>query len=212
MKRIENEFGVSKALPNETNGGRVDVVVAKHGSGDYKTIQEAVDGAGKRTKTSRRYVIRVKQGTYEEYVIVGSQSNNIMIIGDGMGKTVITGDRSNDTKFTTFESATFLAKGDGLVLKNMTIRNTAGPENKQAVALRSDSDASAFHKCSFEGFQDTLYLRDSRQFFKQCDIYGTVAFICGDAKSVRYSHGDHPAELTRSRHKSGSTRMIRVGS
>ncbi|VVB06782.1 unnamed protein product [Arabis nemorensis] len=186
-KGMKRKFGILKALPIEspsTNGGRVDVVVAKDGSGDYKTIQEAVDGAGKRTKTSRRYVIRVKQGTYEEYVIVGSQSNNIMIIGDGIGKTVITGDRSNGTGFSTYESATFLAKGDGLVLKNMTIRNTAGPENKQAVALRSDSDASAFHRCSFEGFQDTLYVRASRQFFKECDIYGTVDFICGYAAVV----------------------------
>ncbi|VVA99196.1 unnamed protein product [Arabis nemorensis] len=188
MKRIENEFGVSKALPIKTpstNDGRVDVVVAKDGSGDYKTIQEAIDGAGiKRTNRSRRYVILVKQGVYNEYVIVGSKSKNMMIIGEGMGKTIITGDRSNGTGFSTFESATFLAKGDGLVLKNMTIRNTAGPENKQAVALRSDSDASAFHKCSFEGFQDTLYVRVSRQFFKECEIYGTVDFIFGDAAVV----------------------------
>ncbi|VVB06818.1 unnamed protein product [Arabis nemorensis] len=187
MKTKEKYFGVLKqgAIESPTNGGRVDAVVALDGSGDYKTIQKAIDGAGiKRTNRSRRYVILVKQGVYKEYVIVGSKSNNLMIIGEGMGKTIITGDRSNGTGFRTFESATFLAKGDSLVLKNMTIKNTAGPENEQAVALLSYSDASAFHRCRIEGFQDTLYVSASRQFFKECEIYGTVDFIFGDAAVI----------------------------
>lgn len=77
-----------------------------------------------------------------------------------------------------------VAEGDGLVARDMTIRNTAGPENNQAVALRSDSDMSAFYRCSIEGYQDTLYVHSGRQFFRQCDIYGTVDFIFGNAAAV----------------------------
>ncbi|XP_010426712.1 PREDICTED: putative pectinesterase/pectinesterase inhibitor 38 [Camelina sativa] len=187
-KRLETkwkEFGTSKVemktAPSITIGEKVDVVVAQDGSGDYKTIQEAVNGAGKRPKGSPRYVIHVKQGVYEEYVTVGIKSNNMMIIGDGIGKTIITGDKSKGRGFSTFKSATFVAEGDGFVGRDMTIRNTAGPEKHQAVALRSDSDMSVFYRCSIEGYQDTLYVHSGRQFFRECDVYGTVDFIFGNA-------------------------------
>lgn len=66
----------------------------------------------------------------------------------------------------------------------MTFENTAGPENMQAVAMRADSDISVFYNCSFKGYQDTLYVHQNRQFYRNCDIYGTVDFIFGNAITV----------------------------
>lgn len=77
-----------------------------------------------------------------------------------------------------------VAEGDGFVARDMTIRNTAGPENKQAVALRSDSDRSVYYRCSIQGYQDTLYVHSGRQFFRECNIYGTVDFIFGNAAAL----------------------------
>ena len=74
--------------------------------------------------------------------------------------------------------------GDGFIARGITFRNTAGPQNHQAVALRSGSDLSVFYLCGFEGYQDTLYVHSQRQFYKQCDIYGTVDFIFGNAAVV----------------------------
>lgn len=74
--------------------------------------------------------------------------------------------------------------GEGFVGVNMTIRNTAGPEKHQAVALRNGADLSAFYSCSFEGYQDTLYAHSLRQFYRECDVYGTVDFIFGNAAMV----------------------------
>lgn len=76
------------------------------------------------------------------------------------------------------------AVGDGFIARGITIRNTAGPQNHQAVALRSGSDLSVFYQCSFEGYQDTLYVHSERQFYRECDIYGTVDFIFGNAAVV----------------------------
>ena len=74
--------------------------------------------------------------------------------------------------------------GQGFVGMNITIRNTAGAVKHQAVAVRNGADLSTFYNCSFEGYQDTLYTHSPRQFYKQCDVYGTVDFIFGNAAVV----------------------------
>lgn len=76
------------------------------------------------------------------------------------------------------------ATGDGFIAQDITFRNTAGAANHQAVAFRSGSDLSVFYKCSFEGYQDTLYVHSERQFYRECNIYGTVDFIFGNAAVV----------------------------
>ncbi|OMP00611.1 Pectinesterase, catalytic [Corchorus olitorius] len=151
------------------------------GSGGVKTIKEAIAAASKRTG-SGRYVIQVKAGTYNENVEI--KLKNIMLVGDGKGKTIITGSRSVKGGSTTFNSATVAVVGDGFIARGITFRNTAGAKNEQAVALRSGSDLSVFYQCSFEGYQDTLYTHSERQFYRDCDIYGTVDFIFGNAAVV----------------------------
>ncbi|KAK9068257.1 hypothetical protein SSX86_012368 [Deinandra increscens subsp. villosa] len=175
--------GDRKLLQSSSPASQANVVVAQDGSGNFKTIGEAVAAAGKRSG-SGRYVIYVKAGTYKENIEIGSKLKNIMIVGDGIGKTIITGSKSVGGGATTFNSATVAAVGDGFIGRGITVRNTAGPQNHQAVALRSGSDLSVFYQCSFEGYQDTLYVHSDRQFYRQCDIYGTVDFIFGNAAVV----------------------------
>ncbi|XP_071718119.1 pectinesterase 2-like [Rutidosis leptorrhynchoides] len=172
-----------RKLLQTTSSPKANIVVAQDGSGDYKTIGAAIAAASKK-KGSGRYVIRIKAGVYKENIELGTKLKNIMLLGDGIGKTIITSSKSVRGGTTTFRSATLAVVGDGFIGRGMTIRNTAGPQNGQAVAMRSGSDLSVFYQCSFEGYQDTLYVHSERQFIRQCDIYGTVDFIFGNAAVV----------------------------
>ncbi|CAI0418841.1 unnamed protein product [Linum tenue] len=159
-----------------------DVVVAADGSGDYATVGAAVAAAP--SKSSKRYIIRIKAGVYKENVEVGKGKTNIMFVGDNKETTIITGSRSVGDGFTTFSSATVAVVGQGFLARDITFQNTAGPSKHQAVALRVGSDLSAFYRCNILAYQDTLYVHSNRQFFTSCLVSGTVDFIFGNAAVV----------------------------
>ncbi|XP_023526589.1 pectinesterase-like [Cucurbita pepo subsp. pepo] len=159
-----------------------DVVVAADGSGDFQTVSAAVAAAPSRS--SRRYIIRIKAGVYRENVNVPSSKTNIMFWGDGRTTTIITGNRNVVDGSTTFNSATVAAVGGRFLARDITFQNTAGPSKHQAVALRVGSDLSAFYRCDMLAYQDTLYVHSNRQFYVSCIIVGTVDFIFGNAAAV----------------------------
>ncbi|XP_077234530.1 pectinesterase-like [Tasmannia lanceolata] len=173
-----------KLLQSSSAASQADIIVAKDGSGNYQTISEAVAASAKLRSGTKRFVIHVKAGVYSENVQITKSMNNLMFIGDGIDATVVTGTKNVQDGSTTFASATFAVTGNGFIARDMTFQNTAGPQKHQAVALRSGSDLSVFYRCSFKGYQDTLYVYSQRQFYRECDIYGTVDFIFGDAAAV----------------------------
>ncbi|KAK7399395.1 hypothetical protein VNO78_10577 [Psophocarpus tetragonolobus] len=155
------------------------------GDACYKTVQEAVNAAPDNALGPDKFVIHIKEGLYEETVRIPLSKSNVVFLGDGIAKTVITGHANvGQLGITTYDSATVAVLGDGFMAKDLTIENTAGPDAHQAVALRLDSDLSVIENCEFLGNQDTLYAHSLRQFYKSCRIEGNVDFIFGNAASV----------------------------
>ncbi|XP_023636498.1 probable pectinesterase/pectinesterase inhibitor 51 isoform X2 [Capsella rubella] len=178
---LGSDTGPNLGFPS---GLKEDATVCKDGKCAYKTVQDAVNAApvgnGK-----RKFVIKISEGVYEETVIVPFEKKNVVFIGDGMGKTVITGSlNAGMPGITTYNTATVGVVGDGFMARDLTFQNTAGPDAHQAVAFRSDSDFSLLQNCEFLGNQDTLYAHGLRQFYKNCRIQGNVDFIFGNSAAV----------------------------
>ncbi|KAJ4851417.1 hypothetical protein Tsubulata_030617 [Turnera subulata] len=161
---------------------KFDVTVAADDSGNYKTINEAVANAPLHSKVP--YTIHIKAGVYQEYVFIPKNMTNIVLVGDGAKTTKITGNRSAGGGFKTHETATVVVKADGFVAKYITFENAAPPSEDQAAAFMIEANRSALYQCDFLGHQDTLYAKKGSQFFRDCNIYGTVDFIFGHSLAV----------------------------
>lgn len=171
------------------------LTVSPDGSGDYKTIQEAVNAV--RDLSQERVTIHIKPGVYKEKIIIPSWKIKVALVGETNATTVITNndfsgkefpggrDAFGRTKFSTYTSYTVLVQGNDFVAENITIENSAGRVG-QAVALHIEGDRAIIKNCKLLGNQDTVYTatENSRQYFENCYIEGTTDFIFGEATAV----------------------------
>ncbi|WP_372772675.1 pectinesterase family protein [Mangrovibacterium sp.] len=161
-----------------------DFVVAQDGSGDFTTVQEAIDATPDFRKN--RTLIYIKAGIYKEKLVLASSKTNVYFLGEERDRTILTYDdfASKKNRFGeeigTTGSSSFFIFGESFTAENITFENSAGPVG-QAVAVRIDGDRVAFNNCRFIGCQDTLYPsgKKSRQYYRNCYIEGTVDFIFG---------------------------------
>lgn len=181
-------FAQDPKYPNE-------ITVSTDGTSNYKTIQEAVNSV--RDLGEKQVKIFIKNGTYNEKIIIPSWKTNIALIGESKEKTIISyqdysgklnpagADIFGKDKFTTYTSYTFLIQADDITLQNLTIANTSGRVG-QAVSLHVEGDRFTATHCNILGNQDTLFAtgESSRQYYVNCFIEGTTDFIFGKATAV----------------------------
>jgi pectinesterase len=184
------------SLSAQTLDNKFALTVAQDGSGDFKTIQEAVNIV--KDNSVKRVVITIKPGKYVEKLVISNlkafitlkgldRDKTIISFDDYSGKPVREIDASGKKEFGTSTSYSFLIQGNDCTLENLTVENTAGRVG-QAVALLIKSDRVIVKNCNILGNQDTLYLSEgnTRIYFENCFINGTTDFIFGAAKAYFY--------------------------
>jgi pectinesterase len=178
-------------------------VVAADGSGDFTTVQAAIDAVP--AGNTAEVIVAVRPGTYLGQVIVPADKPFITLEGTGRGPgaVVIADDRANGTPkpdgsgtWGTSGSASVTVDGAGFRARNLTFANlfdeAAHPEitSKQAVAVLTRADRVEFDRVRFLANQDTLYVNSSaagvvaRAYFRDCYVEGDVDFIFGRASAV----------------------------
>ncbi|OAQ37919.1 hypothetical protein A5893_16235 [Pedobacter psychrophilus] len=168
-----------------------DKTVAKDGSGDYLTVQAAVDAAP--TGLTSPYRIFIKNGKYVENVIIPSNKPFIQFVGESVNNTIISFNNFNGkaipggggTTYGTSNSATVIVNATDFSAMNITFENTTG-DAPQALAINVNNDRCSFKNCRFLGGQDTLLANNNglRQYYLNCYVDGVVDFIFGNARAV----------------------------
>ncbi|KNA19611.1 hypothetical protein SOVF_060080 [Spinacia oleracea] len=167
-------------------------IINQNGTGDYKTISEAIDNIP--IHNTKRFILQIMPGVYREKIHIPKIKPFISFIGDPDNPPTITG---NDTAssmsqgggaaLSTFQSATVAVDADYFIASNIIFENTAphevGTVGEQAVALRISGNKASFYESSFYGSQDTLYDHKGLHYFRNCFIQGSVDFIFGYGRS-----------------------------
>jgi len=165
-----------------------DAVVAQDGSGDYKTLQEAIDKAP--AGRAKPWLIFVKNGRYNEHIDIPATKTHLHIIGQQRDKTVIYDNRlcGGDNAYSVDPGATVVVKGTDTFFENITLENSYGYEKlagPQALALNTVADRIAMNNVALLSYQDTWITSSSstaRHYIKNSLIEGAVDFI--------YNNGD----------------------
>jgi len=167
------------------------LVVSQDGTGDFTKIQEAINSV--RDFYEKTVEIQIRAGLYPEKIWIPAWKTNLKLVGQDSANTRITGadyagksrlhkDGLGLAQYTTYNSYSLLLQGNGCILSNLTIENTAGKVG-QAVALHIEADRVVVNQCKITGHQDSFYLakEGTRIYVKDSYISGTTDFIFGAA-------------------------------
>lgn len=183
---IINDF-LKRTFVKKGKDATTQITVAKDGSGDFSSVQAALNAVPLNNKKS--FTILIKNGVYKEKLRLDSSKNFVTLMGEDKFNTILTYDDhtgklspAGDT-INTRTSWSFLLKADNFTACNITFQNDAGFTAGQAVAMEADGDKLIFTNCRFIGNQDVLFTNSekSRQYYEHCYIEGTTDFIFGSA-------------------------------
>lgn len=165
-----------------------NIVVAQDGSGDFTTVQAAINAVPDYRKAGPTRIY-IKKGMYKEKIVIAESKQGVQLIGED-GAVLTYDDYAQKPNIFgegkgTSGSGSIYIFGPDFFAENITFENTSGPVG-QAVACHVAGDRAVFRRCRFLGFQDTLYTfgENTREYYEDCYIEGTVDFIFGKATAV----------------------------
>ncbi|MBI3877841.1 MAG: hypothetical protein HY300_18080 [Verrucomicrobia bacterium] len=152
------------------------LVVAADGSGDFRTVQAAVDAVPANHESVTTIFIRA--GEYDGIIRVGPGKNRIRFLGEDRKRTILSGVNNEKLHAGTAQRALLTVAADDFTLENLTVRNRTPYKGSQAEALSLQGDRCILRDADFLSFQDTLQL-SGRAYVTNCFVEGDVDFIWG---------------------------------
>ena len=157
-----------------------NLVVAQDYSGDFATVQGAIDSVPANNTTPT--LVTIHNGTYTEVVNVQSK-NNITLRGQSRLSTVIAYSNNSFVYGNTHNRMTFRVAANDIALDNLTVSNSTPQDASQAEALMLESGAARIivNNCNVDSTQDTILanISTSKGYFNNSLVQGDVDFIWG---------------------------------
>ena len=153
-------------------------------AGDVASFLYALELAN----TTGNAKIFLPNGTYDmgEIVLTTISKDNIALIGESMDQTIIK-NAPDAAKESIDQTATIKINKNvsGTYLQDLTLQNALDyykNDNGRAVALWDQGTQTVCKNVKLLSYQDTYYsnLQGAVKYFEDCEIHGTVDFICGD--------------------------------
>jgi pectin methylesterase-like acyl-CoA thioesterase len=203
---VSGNTNEATSIPAGTNA-----VVAKDGSGDFTSVQAAIDAAP--TGLTSPYKIFIRNGKYIEPVKIPANKPFIQLVGESLAETIISYDNYSGKpnpaggSYGTSTCGTLIINAPDVMLMNLSIENSvaygkdanaippAPGDGPQAVAVYTTSDRVVFYNCRFNGGQDTYYggnVKGTRAYLKNCYIDGNTDFLFGSSTIIFDSCIIHP--------------------
>jgi len=186
VKNLKGAVAAAAILSVSTLSLAKTITVAADGSGDFKTVPEAVAAAP--ANASERTIVHIKPGTYDGQVIVPKDKSKVTFEGEGTDKTILTfGYNVSEPNPAGIDRGAWgigvFVQSDDFIAHDLTFKNTSG-DHGQALALRIDGDRAVVYDCRLSGWQDTLMINGGRKYFRDDYIEGRVDFIYGSATAI----------------------------
>lgn len=164
-------------------------VVAADGSGDYTSVQAAIDAVP--AGNLNQYLIYVKAGTYREHVFIPLGKNRLSLIGEGADRVVISDDKKSGgpDALPVDQGATVVIHASDITIQGISMVNSYGVEAEngpQALALYAKGDRIAIDHCSIMSYQDTYRTSNTangRNYVSHSLVLGAVDFIYGSGNA-----------------------------
>lgn len=195
---VSGSTKAASVVPAGTNA-----VVAKDGSGDFTSIQAAINAAP--TGRTTPYKIYIRKGKYIEAVNIPTNKPFIQLVGESLSETIISYDNYSGKPnpaggtYGTSTCGTLIINAPDVMLMNLSVENSvaygkdanatppAPGDGPQAVAVYTTSDRVVFFNCRFNGGQDTYYggnIEGTRAYLKNCYIDGNTDFLFGSSTII----------------------------
>ena len=170
------------SLPCRAEGGQEEYRVR---TGDVQDLLHAIELANQHA--AKGFTIHIPNGLYDlgEKVLTRLEASHVHLVGESMDSTIIRNQPGIEVEGIS-TTATLLNLGCGNTFENLTLQNALDYYNSgfagRAVALQDKGDSTVCQRVRLLSHQDTYFSNNasSTHWFRDCEIHGTVDFICGD--------------------------------